>query len=99
MCDPSSYDEYSNGCCGVFFSMLTLCTRSVVGSGDGEGSSSASGAEQLDDQTWEFSSFDITCSILDQTHVIFRTIKDGIFEVLDESLSAFRIEVADMMGL
>ena len=67
-------------------------------SGVGEGSGSDSGAEQLDEQTREFISSEITCNILDQTLVIFGMIKEGILELLDERLSAFRTKVAAMMG-
>ena len=37
-------------------------------------------------------------SILDQSRVIFGMIKEGILELLDERLSAFRTEVAAMLG-
>ena len=78
--------------------MVTLRTRPVGSFGVGEGSGSGLGVRQLDDQTREFISSEITCSILDQTPVIFGTIKEGILELLDERLSAFHTEVAAMMG-
>ena len=61
--------------------MVTLRGRPVSGSGVGEGPGSGSGAGQLDDQTQEFISFEITHNILEQTHVIFGTVKEGIMEI------------------
>ena len=46
----------------------------------------------------EFISYEITHSIMDQTPMIFGTIKEGILEILDERSSAFCTEVAAMMG-
>lgn len=37
----------------------------------------------------EFISSYITCSILEQTHLIFGTVKEGILEILDECLGDF----------
>ena len=56
--------------------MVTLRGRSVSSSGVGEGLGSSFGAGQLDDQIWEFISFKITQSILEQTLVILDTLTD-----------------------
>ena len=66
------------------------------GSGAGKGSGSDSGAGQLDDQRREFIPSDITRSIIDQTPVIFTTVKEG--KICDERLGAFRTEIAAMIG-
>ena len=58
-----------------FFSMVTLHTRPVGSSGAGDGSGSGFGFGQLDEQMREFISSEVTYSILDQTPVIFGTIK------------------------
>ena len=46
----------------------------------------------------EFISAEITRNILGQTPVIFGTIKEGILEVSNERLGAFRTEMMTMMG-
>ena len=69
--------------------MVTLCSRPANTSGIGEGSGSGSGAKQLDEQTREFISSEITRNILDHTLVIFGLVKEGILEILNERLHAF----------
>ena len=59
-----------------------------------EGSGLGLGAEQLGEQMREFILADITHNILDQTSVIFGTVKEGILELLDSRLEAFRTEIA-----
>ena len=79
--------------------MVDFRPRLAVGSlGAGEGSGSGSGAGQLDEQTREFISSEVTRNILDQTPMIFGSAKEGILEHLDEKLGAFRTEIAAMMG-
>ena len=78
--------------------MVMLRERPAGGSGAGEGSGLGSGAEQLEERMRELISAEVAHSMLDQTPVIFGTIKEGILELLDERLSAFRTEVAAMMG-
>ena len=83
----------------VCFRMVVLRPRPTGGSSRArEGSGSGSGAEHLDEQTREFISSEVMCSILEQTHVIFGSVKEGILELLVEKLSAFRTELAVMMG-
>ena len=63
----------------------------VTGAGDGSGLGSRVG--HMDDQMREFISSEITRNILEKTYVIFGTIKEGIMEILDEHLGAFRSEM------
>ena len=54
------------------------------GSGVGDGSGSGFGTGHIYNQMREFISLEITRSILEQTHVMFGTTKEGIMEILDE---------------
>ena len=72
--------------------------RPVGSSGAGEGSGSGSRTEQLDDQTREFISSEITHCILEQNPVIFGTVKEDILEILDEQLSFFLSEMVALVG-
>ena len=47
----------------------------------------------------EFISAKIKHSILDQTPVIFGSVKEGILEILDERLGAFRDEMVATLGV
>ena len=78
--------------------MVTLRERLAGGSGTGEGSGSGSGTEQLEERMRELISAEVTRNILAQTPVIFGTVKEGILEILDERLGAFRTEIMDLMG-
>ena len=78
--------------------MVTLRERPAGGLGAGEGSGSGSGAEQLEERMRELISAEVTRSILDQTPVIFGMLKEGILEILDERLGAFRTEMMALMG-
>ena len=73
--------------------MVTLRGRPVRDSSVGEDSGSGFGVGQLDDQTQEFISSEITRNILEQAHVIFGMIKEDIMEVLDEHLDSFHSEM------
>ena len=42
---------------------------------------------------WEVILSEITCDILEQTHVIFGTVKEEIMEIPDEHLGAFHTEI------
>ena len=84
------FDEYSDGLCCYIFSMVVLRRRPVGSSGAREGSGLCSGVGQLDNQMREFISSEIKRSILEQTPMIFGSFKEGILEILDERLSAFR---------
>ena len=66
----------------ICFRMVVLRPRPAAGSSDaGEGSGSGSDPEvgQMDEQTREFLSSEVTRIILEQTPVIFGSIKEGIF--------------------
>ena len=78
--------------------MATLQDGPVDGSGVREGSGSGSATEQLEERMREFVSAEITHNILDQTPVIFGMIKEGILEILDERLAAFRTEMMAFLG-
>lgn len=86
---------YYDGLCGLFLVWWYCKADQLV---VGEGSGLSSGPEQLDDQTRDFISSEITCSILEQTHVIFGMVNEGILEILDEQLSAFRAEIMAFVG-
>lgn len=80
----------------------------MITRGRGYDLGSGAGTETIDEWMWEFISSEITRGILEQTLVIFGTIKDrimdimyehqyeyhtGIIEFLDERLWAFRVEI------
>ena len=73
--------------------MVVLCPRPEVGS-SGEGSGSGSGSEPVDERLHEFIAFEITRGILDATPVIFGSIKEGIVELMEDRLRAFRSDMA-----
>ena len=77
--------------------MTTSQDGPVDGSGVREGSGSGLGIEQLKERMREIVSAEITCDILDQTPMIFGTVKEGILEILDERLGAFCIELMAML--
>ncbi|XP_023742111.3 receptor-like protein EIX2 [Lactuca sativa] len=78
--------------------MVMLWGKPIGDSGAGEGSGSGSGAEQFGEQMKEFISVEVMRSILDQTLVIFGSVKEGVLELMDEKLGAFRTEIIAMMG-
>ena len=79
---------------GYIFSMVTLRERPVGGSGSGSGSGSGAGSEPVDDGLREFIASEITRGILEATPVIFRSIKEGIIELMEDRLRAFRSDLA-----
>ena len=68
--------------------MVTLRELPVSSSGIGEGSGSGSGAGQLDDQMRDFISAEITGNIIDQTPVIFGSVREAIVELMGSHLKA-----------
>ena len=76
----------------LLFSMV-MRTR-----GGGFGSGSGAGIKPIDEQMQEFILSDITHSILEQTLVIFGTVKEGIIEILDKFLGTFHTEIRAIMG-
>lgn len=78
--------------------MVTLRERPAGGSSAREGSGSGSGAEQLEERMRELISAKVTRNILAKTPVIFGTVKEGILEILDERLGAFRTKMMALLG-
>ena len=70
--------------------MVTLREIPVSSSGTAEGSGLGSGAGQLDDQMRDFISTEITRNIIDQTPVIFGSVREAVVELIDSHLEAFR---------
>ena len=70
--------------------MVTLRELPVSNSGVEEGSSSGFGAGQLDDQMRDFISAEIMRNIIDQTPVIFGSVREAIVELMDSHLEALR---------
>ena len=77
----------------MYFRMVLLRPRPAVGS-SGEGSGSGSGSEPVDERLREFIASEITRRILDATPVIFGSIKEGIVELMEDRLRAFRSDMA-----
>ena len=63
------------------------------GSSSGSRSGSGFGIESIDKCLHEFISAEVTRGILDATHVMFGTIKEGILELMDERLRTFQVEI------
>ena len=65
--------------------------------GGGSGSGLGDGTEPIDKRMRELISFEIRDS-LEQSHVIFNTVNEGIMEILDERLGAFCTDIMVIMG-
>ena len=70
--------------------MVTLREIPVSSSGIEEGSGLGFRAGQLDDQMRDFISAEIMRNIIDQTPVIFGSVREAIVELMDSHLEAFR---------
>ena len=64
----------------------------------GSSSDSCAGTKLMDERMWEFISLEITRGILEQTPVIFGTVKEGIMEILDQHIGALHTEVIAIFG-
>ena len=73
--------------------MGVLRSRPIDG-GSGEGSGSGSGSEPVDEGLREFIASEITRGILESTPIIFGSIKEGIIELMEYPLRAFRSDMA-----
>ena len=73
--------------------MVTLRELPVSSSGVEEGSGSGFGAGPLDDQMRDFISAEIMRNIIDQTPVIFGSIREAIVELMDSHLEVFKAEI------
>ena len=78
--------------------MVVTRGGSYIGVGASGCSGSGSGTGVMDDRMREFISSEVTHNIIEQTPVIFGTIKEGIMELLDERLGAFHVEIRAMVG-
>ena len=72
---------------------MVMITRHRAG-GSGSRSGSGSGAEPVDEGLREFIAFEITRGFLKVTPVIFGSIKEGIIELMEDRLRAFRSDMA-----
>ena len=77
----------------LYHRMVVLRPRPTVGS-SGEESGSTSGSEPVDERLREFFASEITRGIPDATQVIFGSIKEGIIELMEDRLRAFRSDMA-----
>lgn len=88
MYDPDDY---------VFCFRMVMITRHEAGesgSRSGSGSGSGSGVGRVDEGLHEFIASKITIGILKSTLVIFWSIKEGIMELMEDRLKAFRSDMA-----
>ena len=65
--------------------------------GSSFGSGSGAGTDPIDEQMWEFIQSEITRNILEQTPMIFGTVKEGIMEILEERLGEFHTEIMSIV--
>ena len=77
----------------MYCRMVVLRSRPVDG-GSGEGSGSGSGSEPVDEGLREFIASEITRGILESTPILFGSIKEGIMELMEDRLRAFRSDLA-----
>ena len=63
---------------------------STHGGGSSSGSGLGAGTEAINERMREYISSEITHNILEQTPVIFSTIKDGITNIFDKPMGVFR---------
>ena len=73
--------------------MVVLRSRPIDG-GSREGSGSGSGSEPVDEGLREFIASEITRGILESTPILFGSIKEGIMELMEDRLQAFRSDLA-----
>ena len=64
------------------------------GSGSVSGAGSGDTADVIDKRLRELIAVEVTRGILDATPVIFRTVKEGIMDLMEERLRLFRAEIA-----
>ena len=70
---------------------MVVITR---GYGSGSGSGSDVGTEIINERIHEFLMSEITRGILDSTPMMFGMMNEGIMEILDKHLGAFRTKIA-----
>lgn len=74
----------------IFSMVITRHGAGGSGSGSGSGLGSGAGSEQVDEGLRKFIASEITRGILESTPIIFRSIKEGIIELMEDHLQAFR---------
>ena len=72
---------------------MVVTRHGAGGSGSGSRSGLGAGSEHVDDGLREFIASEITRGILDATLVIFESIKEGIIELMQDRLRAFRSDM------
>ena len=75
-----------------YYRMVVLRQRPVVGS-LGEGSGSGLGSKPIHERLREFIASEITRGILESTPIIFGSLKEGIVELMEDRLRAFRSDM------
>ena len=77
-----------------FFFRMVVKRHGAGGSGSESGSGSGAGSNPVDDGLREFIASEIARGILEATPVIFGSIKEGIIEMMEEHLRAFKSDMA-----
>ena len=77
----------------MYCRMVVLRSRLIDG-GSGEGSGSGSCSVPVDEGLCKFIALEITRGILESTPIIFGSIKEGIIELMEDRLRAFRSDMA-----
>ena len=78
----------------VFYFNMAITRHGAGGSGSGSGAGAGAGSEQVDDGLCKFIASEITRGIFEVTLVIFRSIKEGIIELMKDRLQTFRSDLA-----
>ena len=68
------------------------------GSGSGSGAGSGGPTDGIDERLRELIAAEVTRGILDATPVIFGTVKEGMMEIMEERLRAFRADISAGQG-
>ena len=80
----------------IFQFSMVMTRLGPDGSGSGSGSEAGSGGptDGIDERLRELIAAKVTKGILDATPVIFGAVKDGMMEIMEERLRAFRADVS-----
>ena len=92
--EPGNLESVCHPDNSMFIFRIVVTRREAGGSGSGSRSGSGARSEHVDDGLREFIVSEITRGILDATPVIFASIKEGIIELMEECLRAFRSDMA-----
>ena len=77
-----------------FSMVMTRLGAGGSGSGSGSGAGSGSPTDGIDERLRELIAAEVMKDILDATPVIFGTVKEGMMEIMEERLRAFRADVS-----